>query len=125
MQSDSIIEMLKDFTALYILTELDDILFLVADYGFFGQRLARTTKKAKQIEFLHDYKKVEGLFGLRVLSLLIIIQAARNLIICGRPLGGHWGGHWVATGRPLGGHCCRLPPSSQVTSRPHSSQAWM
>ena len=26
-------------------------------------------------------------------------------IICGRPLGGHWGGHWAATGRPLGGHC--------------------
>ena len=56
------------------------------------------------MEFLIKYalKKEKA----RVLCILFLkSKYSENHIICGRPLGGHWGGHWAATGRPLRGHC--------------------
>ena len=60
VQSDNIVELLKDFTALLVISKIDDMCFFMADHGYLGQSLSRITKKAKQTVIDEDEKKVYG-----------------------------------------------------------------
>mmetsp|Transcript_7796 Transcript_7796/g.11548 ORF Transcript_7796/g.11548 Transcript_7796/m.11548 type:complete len:1061 (+) Transcript_7796:217-3399(+) len=45
VQSDNIIDLLKDFTALMFISEIDNILFQLAAYGYLGDALRKETEK--------------------------------------------------------------------------------
>lgn len=50
MQSSDAIELLKDFTALYVISSVDDIIFYVVRRGFFGTELLQKAAMAENIE---------------------------------------------------------------------------
>ncbi len=50
VQSDNIIDLLKDFAALMILSETDNIIFWLAVNGYLGKELQRNTIRAREIE---------------------------------------------------------------------------
>ncbi len=50
VQSDNIISLLKDFTALMVLSETDNILFQLADMGYLGEYLQNKASEVKEIE---------------------------------------------------------------------------
>jgi hypothetical protein len=59
VQSDNIIDLLKDFTALMVLSETDNILFHLADLGYLGEELQKEAKRAKE----NDSSSVEEKSG--------------------------------------------------------------
>ncbi len=50
IQSDDIITLLKDFTALMVLSETDNVLFYLAQYGYLGRNLQDKTIELSKIE---------------------------------------------------------------------------
>lgn len=50
IQSTSVIDLLKDFTSLYVISSIDDITFSVARRGFFGTGLLVKAARAEEIE---------------------------------------------------------------------------
>jgi len=50
VQSDNIIELLKEFTALLVLSEADNVMFSLAGRGYLGEHLRIKTLDAKEIE---------------------------------------------------------------------------
>ena len=51
IQSDDLIGLLRDFTALYFLSEIDNIFFRVASQGYFGENLKARTEKVKNVKY--------------------------------------------------------------------------
>ncbi len=47
VQSSEIIELLKDFTSMLVISEADNIIFYLADMGFLGENLAMRTAQVK------------------------------------------------------------------------------
>ena len=54
LQSTEVIELLKDFTALYVISSIDDIIFSVARRGFFGAKLLQLAAEAEVTEISVD-----------------------------------------------------------------------
>lgn len=55
LQSTEAIELLKDFTALYVISSIDDIIFSVARRGFFGAKLLQLAAEAEVTEISVDH----------------------------------------------------------------------
>ena len=49
IQSDKLVGLLRNFTALYILSKIDNIVFKVASQGYFGENLKARTEKVKHV----------------------------------------------------------------------------
>ena len=49
VQSESIVDLLKDFSALMVISSIDNVLFIMAENGFFGKDLLNSTKEAKGV----------------------------------------------------------------------------
>ena len=41
VQSDDLVDLLKDFTALFVISSVDDVFFIMASHGFLGRELSR------------------------------------------------------------------------------------
>ena len=52
IKSDDLIALLRDFTALYFLSEIDNIFFKVASQGCFGEDLQARTEKVKHVKYV-------------------------------------------------------------------------
>ena len=50
IQSDKLVGLLRDFTALYILSEIDNIVFKIASKGYFGENLKARTENVKHVK---------------------------------------------------------------------------
>lgn len=50
LQSTDVIELLKDFTALFVISSIDDIIFSISRRGFFGTRLLQLTVAAENLD---------------------------------------------------------------------------
>jgi len=78
MQGNNIIELIKGLTALMILSRTDNILFMLADYGFLGQDLQEKTIEAKEIDMQANNDKEKAAatlkksYTLRSLTLLFL-----------------------------------------------------
>ncbi len=60
IQSDSIIDLFKDFAAMQVISELDNVAFHLADHGYFGSDLKEDTSKVKDIQITDDVPKICG-----------------------------------------------------------------
>ena len=69
IQSDNIGGLLKDFSALLVISSLDNILFMMAANGFFGKNLLGTTRKVKAAK-LGNHEANEGM-GCLFVSIVI------------------------------------------------------
>ena len=73
VQSESIVELLKDFSALLIISSIDDIFFFMADTGYFGVTLSDAASEAKGIKmFKKDNKKQSHVVVLSFVVLTIL-----------------------------------------------------
>ncbi len=48
LQSDSIINLVKDYTAILFISEIDDFVYTLADYGYLGKGFKRASDKVKE-----------------------------------------------------------------------------
>jgi hypothetical protein len=94
IQSDDIIDLFKDFAAMQVISEIDNIAFGLATHGFFGYILKRDSDKAKEVKVKDDVRKV--CFGLPLrpvvmVSLLITMMVTFVvLVIIGQVNGIHF-----------------------------------
>ena len=61
IQSDDTIDLFKDFAAMQVISELDNVAFLLARHGFFGFALKRDTGAAKEIKLVDRVPVICGL----------------------------------------------------------------
>jgi len=54
VQSDHIVGLLKDFTALFVISSVDDLFFIMADYGYLGDTLSKRADDAKSVEIIEN-----------------------------------------------------------------------
>ena len=54
IRSDELVKLLRDFTALYFLSEIDNIVFRVASQGYFGENLKARTEKVKNVKQMDE-----------------------------------------------------------------------
>jgi len=58
LQSKNIVDLLKDFTALFVISSVDDMFFTMVDLGYFGEDLSKESDRLKAIEIRKDDKKL-------------------------------------------------------------------
>jgi len=58
LQSSDIVELLKDFTALFVISSVDDIFFILSDHGYFGVDLSKKSDRLIAIEIREDDEKI-------------------------------------------------------------------
>jgi len=49
VQSDDLVDLLKDFTALFVISSVDDVFFIMASHGFLGGELSRAADATSSI----------------------------------------------------------------------------
>ena len=50
VQSENVVELLKDYTALFVISSIDDLFFYVATQGYFGDKLAIRAEEARGVQ---------------------------------------------------------------------------
>jgi hypothetical protein len=61
VQSDSAIELLKDYAALFVISSIDDMFYYVAANGYLGQTLESRAAEAKRVQiFTNDSNSTNG-----------------------------------------------------------------
>ena len=58
IQSDDIIDLFKDFAAMQVIAELDNVAYYLADHGYFGSDLKEGASKVKEIKITDDVPKI-------------------------------------------------------------------
>jgi hypothetical protein len=94
IQSDDIIDLFKDFAAMQVISEMDNVAFGLASHGFFGKALKRDSDTASNVKVRDEIRKI--CFGLPLrpvvmLSLLITMTSAFvGLVVVGQQNGAHF-----------------------------------
>ena len=73
LQSESVVELLKDFTALFVISSIDDMFFFLADHGYLGSDLSKRTNKSKKISIEEDDRKIQSILKLFFFTILLIM----------------------------------------------------
>lgn len=58
IQSDNIIDLFKDFAAMQVIAELDNVAYYLADHGYFGSDLKEDASTVKEIKITDDVPKI-------------------------------------------------------------------
>lgn len=69
IQSESVVELLKDLAALLIVSTIDDVLFMLADNGYLGLILSNSATQAKGMSMKKKENKGNG--NMKILSFVI------------------------------------------------------
>ena len=72
IQSDSMIELFKDFAAMQLISELDNMMFWLAVHGYAGVALMEGAKKAQKVRIKDDVVKSFCGVPLRTLVLVVV-----------------------------------------------------
>lgn len=81
IQSNSIIELFKDFAAMQLISELDNMSFWLALHGYLGSDLAHDAKQSRKIKIHEVY--ITTFVGIPLRSVVLLL-----LFLC---MGGGWG----------------------------------
>lgn len=73
VQSDHIIDLFKDFSALTVISQLDDLVFFLARTGFIGRNLKSEAIRVEKIEFRESKGTKRNWFVIRPFILVTII----------------------------------------------------
>jgi len=82
VQSDNIIDLLKDFTSLMFISEINDIVFYVASIGYLGRELKRDTKRSQSFE-ITDSLQVMTLCSRLIPARVIFLAFLAIALLCG------------------------------------------
>jgi len=82
VQADDVLDIFKDFAALYFITELDNVAFWLADIGYFGDAVKRQVEDLKEIKLLpHSQKKVrQWLSWFTSMTILLLMLAGLSMV---------------------------------------------
>jgi hypothetical protein len=72
IQSNNIIDLFKDFAAMQLISEFDNMMFWLALHGYMGTKLAGAAKQARKIKIHDDVIKAYGGIPLRTLILMFV-----------------------------------------------------
>lgn len=72
IQSSDIIDLFKDFAAMQLISEFDNMMFWLALHGYMGTSLSASAKQARKIRVHDDVIKAYGGIPLRTIILLLI-----------------------------------------------------
>lgn len=70
IQSDDIIDLFKDFAAMGVIAELDNIAFSLANHGYFGSELKKDSDASKKVKVKDHVPKI--CFGLSLRPLVLV-----------------------------------------------------
>lgn len=90
IQSDSMIELFKDFAAMQLISELDNMMFWLALHGYAGVALMEGAKKAQKVRIKDDVMKSFCGIPLRTMVLVIVffsMLACWSYIVIGQVSG--------------------------------------
>ena len=73
VQSDNILDLLKDFTALLVISMIDDMFFFMADHGYLGESLSKKTNKAKEVSIDEDDRNVQCYLHVFLLIFILVM----------------------------------------------------
>jgi len=73
IQTESVVDLLKDYTALFVISSIDNIMFALADEGYFGKECFYATTQVKE-KRLRCYKKDVKWSLISVFVLIILIM---------------------------------------------------
>jgi hypothetical protein len=87
VRATNIIDLLKDYTALVVVSEIDDVLFMLAGFGYFGKSLQKKASESEDIELRDEPYLLKDLFGascckwdLRTVILMIVYLVTFTLL---------------------------------------------
>ncbi len=52
--SENPVDLLKDYTALLVISQIDNVMFYIAEYGYFGSNLAKAADEAKSFHIQQE-----------------------------------------------------------------------
>ena len=87
LQNDKLVNLLKDYSALFVVSSVDDLFFVVADKGFFGTILSRKADEVKEIKLEEDVRKLKKHLVTFMLLLMTGLWAAWIYILIGQENG--------------------------------------
>jgi len=90
IQSDNIIDLFKDFAAMQVIAELDNVAFWLANHGYFGNSLQKDTDDARRVKLKDQVPKLCYGLPLRpviLFSLFIVLSALLMIVVIGQVSG--------------------------------------
>mmetsp|Transcript_5342 Transcript_5342/g.7944 ORF Transcript_5342/g.7944 Transcript_5342/m.7944 type:complete len:812 (+) Transcript_5342:55-2490(+) len=75
VKSEDAIDLFKDFTALILISEIDNIAFRLSNQGYFGKKLKKETQKSKEICLVDDSKAHIFMLPVRLFIVLVVFLA--------------------------------------------------
>ena len=73
LQSESVVELLEDFTASFVISSIDDMFFFLADHDYLGSDLSQRTNKSKKISIIEDDRKIQSILKSFIFTILLIM----------------------------------------------------
>jgi hypothetical protein len=73
IQSDNVTDLFKDFAAMQLIAEVDNVAFWLATHGYFGSTLKDDTKQAKKVRVKDEVPKLCFGLPLRPIVLLLLL----------------------------------------------------
>ena len=95
IQSDDLIGLLRDFSALYFLSEIDNIMFTVAAQGYFGDNLQARTEKVTNVRIMEDETAKNSCVVHRLSRTVLFVLAASMFFYLGYVVRGQLNGDFV------------------------------
>lgn len=71
MRADNIIDLLKDYTALIVISDIDNAVFLLAKHGYLGNRLQEAADDSEEVEVQDQKVKKWRFFGFAIIVILL------------------------------------------------------
>ena len=71
LQSDNIVDLLKDCTALFVISSVDDIIFIMVDHGYYGVDLSNQADRLKNIEIREVDKKIRKRLQIILVAMIV------------------------------------------------------
>jgi len=81
IQSESTIELFQNFAAMHLIAELDNLVFLLALHGYFGEGLKVNCNEAKQAHYKDSGNSKKTYFGVTMQQVLLIAIILLSLCV--------------------------------------------
>ena len=87
IQSQTTVDVLKDYSALFVVSSIDDLFYNIADMGVFGYELYQKAFEVKEIEIIERTEKIMGILKSTILFILVAATAVWIHVIYGQSAG--------------------------------------
>ena len=81
IQSDNVVDLLKDFTALFVVSSMDDMFFFMAEHGYLGRSLKKMTKKVTDTSIDEDESNMQCRLHLFLIGITFVLFGCWTTVV--------------------------------------------